>query len=219
MQEIESWEKMKVSIIECLIKPKSSKKIVFSSFELFKITKKNLRERIILLFLVFVLAAFVGGSVNTAEVFTEAIQTILDVILAIFGIVFTGYSFFQALINDELLIRMIEDTVKNEEGEEISKLQETNELFVKCMMLELFSVLLSLMLKIVISCIDEKFSLFNQVWQNNLLAIILIYIYFSIIAIVLWETKSFIFNVFQLFNAYAGNKVVEAIKQNINENK
>ena len=48
-----------------------------------------------------------------------------------------------------------------------------------------------------------------------MLAISLIYIYFSIIAIVLWEIKSFIFNVFQLFNAYAGNKVVEAIRQNI----
>lgn len=206
---------MKASVIERLLKPKSSKKIISSSFKLFKFTKKNRRERIILLFCAFIPAALVGASVNTVEVFVEAIQTILDVVLAIFGIVFTGYSFFQALINDELLIRMIDDTVNNEDGEEISKLQETNELFVKCMMLELFSILLSLTLKIVVSCIDKNFSLFNQVWKNNMLAISLIYIYFSIIAIVLWEIKSFIFNVFQLFNAYAGNKVVEAIRQNI----
>lgn len=203
-----------ISVIQRLVTPKSSKKIIFSALKVFKITRKNFRERTILLIFAFIPAVFVGVTSGTQAALSDATQTILDVVLAMFGIVFTGYSFFQALINQELLIRMVENTTKNEKGEEISKLQETNESFVECMILVLFSILLSLLLKIIASCIDEKFNLFNQVWKNDVLAVILIYIYFSIIAIVLWEIKSFIFNVFQLFSAYAGTEVLEIIKRN-----
>ena len=150
---------------------------------------------------------------ETVNIFSESCETILNVVVAMFGTVFTGYSFFQALISEELLVRMVNDTTKDCKGDEKSKLQETNETFIECMMLELFTILISLLLKIIISCVNPEFLLFNQMWKNNTMASILIFVYFYIVAIVLWEIKSFIFNVFQLFNIYAGVKIVGIVKK------
>ena len=196
-----------------LAKERKAKDVISSAMNAFKITKKNYLQRGILIVIILIIATVVGYTRETVNIFSESCETILNVVVAMFGTVFTGYSFFQALISEELLVRMVNDTTKDCKGDEKSKLQETNETFIECMMLELFTILISLLLKIIISCVNPEFLLFNQMWKNTTMASILIFVYFYIVAIVLWEIKSFIFNVFQLFNIYAGVKIVGIVKK------
>lgn len=204
--------------VQELLRNKSSKSIMVSSFNVFKMKKENRTKQIILYIVALIPSILIGISVQTVGVLTDSLQTILEVVLALFGIVFMGYSFFQALINRELLIRMIQETTYDESNEkEKSKLQETNESFVECMMLNLCSIMLTLLLKIVVSCIPENFQLFHRLEYNNFAAVILISVYFYIIAIVIWEVKSFVFNIFQLFNVYAGTRILGLFKKDDKE--
>lgn len=208
--------KIKMEIVHKLLENKTSSRIIVSSFHVFKFSKQKRKTQTFIFILAIIPSIFIGMSVNTQEIAVNSFQTILDVILALFGIVFTGYSFFQALINKELLIRMMVPSRLDKDGEDKSKLQETNESFVECMMLNLISIILTLLLRIVIECIPNDFLLFGELWQNNVLAVFLLLLYFYFIITIIFEVKSFIFNIFQLFNVYAGTKIVNIIKEENN---
>ena len=100
--------------------------------------------------------------------------------------------------------------------EEKSKLQETNETFVKCMLLNIVAIIVSLLLRIIISCIPEDFVVFKKLEYNNITAAFLISLYFYFIITIIWEVKSFVFNIFQLFNAYAGTRVLKIFEDDSN---
>ena len=55
--------------------------------------------------------------------------------------------------------------------------------------------------------------LFERLIYNKVLATFGIGIYFYFIITIVWEMKSFVFNIFQMFNAYAGTKVLNLFKQ------
>ena len=200
---------MKESIVknvEKLMKVETSEKRLISAFRIFKLTKQNWKKYLCIIFICGIPACFISISLETISLFLEALDIIKDVILALFGIIFTGYAFFQALVNDELLLNMLEESnIKKSK----SKLQETNEFFVELMMLYVVSIMSLVVLRIMISAIPEEFVLWRDSLWNNFIAAFLIELYFVFNAFILWETKSFIFNVFQLFNAHTVARVIE----------
>lgn len=200
---------MKESIVknvEKLAKVGTSEKRLISAFTIFKPTKRNWKKYLYILFLCGIPTYLISTSLETVSLFGEALDIIMDVILALFGIIFTGYAFFQALVNDELLLNMLEESnIKKKK----SKLQETNEFFVELMMLYVVSIMSLVVLRITISAIPDEFVLCNNSLWNNFIAAFLIELYFVFNAFILWETKSFIFNVFQLFNAHTVARVIE----------
>lgn len=139
-----------IEVLLKLFEKQKSGKLVLNSLEIFKMTKENCKKQICLYLIALIVAMYVGMVPLTVQVLASSIQTIIDIILALFGVVFTGYAFFQALINNEFLIRLVKDVnIKKEK----CKLQETNEMFVECMILNLLSILISLILKIVVESI------------------------------------------------------------------
>lgn len=205
---------IKIEVLLKLLKNQSSTRLIVNSLKIFKPTKRTLKRQLVLYIVAVFVSIFVGVSYDTKSIMVDTVQTILDIILALFGIIFTGYAFFQALINDELLIRLMKNTSKDGDGEEKSKLQETNEEFIHCMMLNILIILLSFLLKIVVNSIPDDFVIFDKLIYNNICATVLISIYIYIVISVVWEVKSFIFNLFQLFNAYAGTRVLEIYDKN-----
>lgn len=197
-----------IDVLQNLIKKQTSGKLILEALKVFKISKKNWKQQSCLYISSFLVALVVGMSKSTVSVVADSAQLILDIILALFGIVFTGYALFQALINNELLIRLLCDTSKDAKEEEKSKLQETNETFVKCMLLNIVAIIVSLLLRITISCVPENYILFKALVFNNVIATFLISIYYYFVITIIWEVKSFVFNIFQLFNAYAGTRVL-----------
>lgn len=206
-----------IDIITRLLETQSSKKIIKSALNVFNVSKKKYKKQGCIYFISLVTAIFVGISCDTKTVMVDSIQTSLDLMLGLFGIVFTGYAFFQALINKELLIRMLANLSENDDEGSKSKLQETNESFIECMMLNLLSIIVSLLLKIIVSSISDDFLLFEDITVDNMIASILISFYFYFIITIIWEVKSFIFNVFQLFNLHAGTRVLELFKNDETE--
>lgn len=195
-----------------LFSDESSNKVFLRAFRILKISKAEWKKSLIILILCLVPTIIISSSLDTVMLFHASVECILNGIIALFGIVFTGYAFFQALINKELLVRMLA-SVKEEEGKQVSKLQETNENFIDLMMMMLLSIIIGLFLKIVVTSIPKDFVLWNNRYCNNGFAGLLIEVYFAFCATIIWEIKSFIFNIFQLFNAHAGARAIEIIDE------
>jgi hypothetical protein len=166
-------------------------------------------------------AALIGVSKDTIDLFYKAISNLNNIILYLFAIVFTGYALFQALMNNDLLKRLLttegksansskDPTSNNETGK--SKLQESNEYFVKIMMLMVTAIVINSLLLLLVGSLPKDFFLPLSNAFNNALATIFIWVYFVYMILIIWEMKSFVFNMFQLFNAHAGSKAIELLK-------
>ena len=190
--------------IEQLMKGKKSSEIIRSSFLQLKPTKETYRSFIFILIISLIPAGLIGFSSETIHMTKSAMEAVIGVILALLGIMFTGYAFFQALINDSLLVWMLGDAKCKSK----SMLQETNEYFAEVMMLEGISIFVSLFFIISLGCLPSDWSLPSITKMNNLIASSLIWLYFAFNFLVVWEVKSFIFNLFQLFNAHAAAKAL-----------
>ena len=203
-------KEINVDLLEKMLEPQTSSTILIKSLDNLRPTKKDWKKVGLICLASAVPAVLVGCSKDTVVIFRDSIEKINDVLLAIFGIVFTGYVFFQALINNELLIRMINDKVKKKDRE-ISKLQETNEEFVYLMMMCTVSIIFNLFLLLCFRAIPDDFTVLKDGTYNDIIATILLCVYFSCSFYIMWEIKSFIFNIFQLFKLHAGTRLIEII--------
>lgn len=208
-------KQVNIESLEKMFKSGTSAQLVRNALKMYvpseKYKKRIISENIVC----FIPVILMGVSLNTQELFLEGIEIVNNTIISIFGIVFTGYALFQAFINNELLIRMI-----NDEGQENkNKLQETNETFAELMMLCVISIMLNIILKLTINSLPINFMIFDRKLYNNAMAIVLMQIYFVFNANIFLELKSFIFNIFQLFNLHAGTKVIQIISEDRKETK
>lgn len=198
--------------VQRLLEKKSSKIMLLQAFSLIKPEKKEYISAIIIGMLCGIPALIIGISTDTIPILTKVFEMITGVMLTLLGVVFTGYAFFQALVSQELLVWLI-----NEGDENRSKLEENNEYFIKLMMLQGISVFIGLFLGIIFIAIPSDWSLFGSVMVNNSIACVLVWIYLVFNFLVLWELKSFIFNVFQLFNAHAVAKILSTLNKKDND--
>lgn len=203
---------IKPSVIEKLFIPDSSKKMLFRAFSVFKPSKDNVVSLMLLFLFSLIPAVIMSKGENTVLSFLGAVDLVLNLMLGLFGILFTGYAIFQAILNERLLIKMLEET-KGEEEKEKSLLQWTNESFTELMMLTIFGIMISFFLKLILGGIGVEFSLFSIECVNEICSAILCTGYFFFSAVVIWEMKSFVFNIFQLFNAYSGTRIIELIER------
>ncbi|WP_432776071.1 hypothetical protein AAFJ72_03500 [Brevibacillus gelatini] len=197
-----------------------------SSWTLFKealidiLTEKDSRSSILVFGIISIIpAGLIGVSKDTVELTYKAVSNLNSIILALFAIVFTGYALFQALVNNDLLRRLLiadakkSRKVSGDDNAGRSKLQESNEYFIKLMMSIISAIVINVLLLLVIGSLPKDFCLPLNNTINNTMAAILIWIYFLYMFRILWEMKSFVYNMFQLFNAHAGSKAIELLKK------
>ena len=192
-------QEVEPNIIEKMFQPISSNTILFDTLKMFVPKWKEKGTYIISGMLSIIPAFLAATSPFTVEIFRDLVQMVRDVALAMFGIVFTGYAIFQALIGKEMLIRMLKNTI-GEGKQEKSRLQETNELFVKTMMMQFVCIITSVVLTLLLICIPNEFTLLKNRYWNELLAFCGMFLFIYISFITLLEIKSFVFNIFQWFN-------------------
>lgn len=205
-------QQIRVEIIEKMFQHTSSREVVYNALKILLPKRKKIKAFIGMLSVCAIPSYLISFSPNTVKLFINGVQIINDVTLALFGITFTGYALFQALVGKEMLKKMLSNTT-NDKKDEKSKLQESNELFVETMMLQLICVVTNLFILIVGECIPENFGLFEKLLWNNVIAGIGIEIYFYVSATTIIEMKSFIYNIFQLFNLHAGTRAVEILRE------
>ena len=76
---------------------------------LLQINKKNIFRKLIFLFIEICLTYIIVKQKNTLSIINTLVNISLTTNLTLLGIVFTGYIFFQALLNDRLLIALLQD--------------------------------------------------------------------------------------------------------------
>ena len=166
--------------------------------------KNNLLHVIIFVIIELKFARMLAKRIDTIGLMENVLQVLFGCMLALLGIVFTGYVFFQALINDKLLVTLVEA------GD--NKLYESDIYFVNVMNLHMGCVFLDLLLVVGMIVLPENWTLFAENILNECLATagIVFLLYVNIETI--WEMKSFIFNIFQIFNLHAFSRVCKIIK-------
>ena len=105
-------QEVEPNIIEKMFQPISSNTILFDTLKMFVPKWKEKGTYIISGMLSIIPAFLAATSPFTVEIFRDLVQMVRDVALAMFGIVFTGYAIFQALIGKEMLIRMLKNTIE-----------------------------------------------------------------------------------------------------------
>lgn len=200
-----------VNVIEKMLQLEPSEKLVTEAFKSLKVKKKDRKSRWILIAICIVLGSIIGIHSSTVPIFRECVDSILNVLLALFGIIFTGYALFQAFMNKKLLFQLLKDVKTEKNEEEKTRLQDINETFVYLMLLYIIDVIISLIIKIFLFCLSDDFLLFSSLIMNDIIAGIIIIGYFIFAGILLWRTVSFISSIFYLFNVYAVAQLLEVL--------
>lgn len=204
--------KLKYDVINKLFEPQTSTSALIQSFSIFKPSKRN-RWKILVVILISIMPSImISFRQDTISCFADASDAVLNLMLALFGIIFTGYAIFQAILNEKMLIKMIESTIETKSGEE-SLLQNTNKSFVGLMMLVIVLIAASFLLKVSVGNLPQDFSLFKNKTINECISALLITTYFSYTFTILYEMKCFVFNIAQLFNVYSGARIIEILEQ------
>lgn len=206
-------QNIKIEMIEKLFQYTSSDEIKDKSFKLLIPEKKEIKKYLCAIVISVISSYLFSVSENTVELFFDTVDNINNIVIALFGIVFTGYALFQAFIGKEMLLRMLSYT-EGKGDKEKSNLQKSNESFAETMMLQFICIVLNVFLIIIGKCIPENWTLFENAKANEYLAMIGIGLYFYLMMIAILEIKGFIYNIFQFFNLHAGSRIIEILKEN-----
>lgn len=200
---IKNFEKV-MSNAEKLTEKSNSNKVFLQSLKILKPNKSNFLHKLIFGIIEITVAFIMAKRTDTIGLTENVLQVVITVMLAFLAVVFTGYAFFQALINDKLLVSMIA-TGDNKNN----KLSEANIYFAEVMIFQIGCMLLDLLVIVFMIVLPEDWTLLSNNMLNEAFATIGIsfLLYCNVESI--WEMKSFIFNVFQLFNLHAYSRIAK----------
>lgn len=201
--------------IEQMLKAKKSEDLLKQSFGIFfKFDRGNIISRIIIILISICFSVRIS-TIDTVVVMREISSVMLDIATAVFGIIFTGYTLFQAVLNKELILIFMQDIKKDAKKKESkSTLHITNWNFVQLMFQFAIMIFVNLLLKISLTIIPDNFHIFSLEVLNVILASILLFTYFYQAMVILWRLISFLYNIYQLFNTYAVSEYLSSISNN-----
>lgn len=206
-------EKLNLDNIEKLLHFEPSEKIFVCAIKGLKAKKEDLCQRRIMRIICLILGLTVGLNYDTVRIYQDSVEFITSILLAFFGIIFTGYSLLQAFMNKNMLIQLLKDEKKEDNGETKSRLQDINENFTYLMTIILTYVIGSLVIRTVITCMPDDFCVFPNMAINNFCAVVLISFYYDFVAIILCRIVSFLTLIYHLFNIYAVTRLTEIIDE------
>lgn len=197
-----------------LLKEKNFKDILIEGLKLLKPSK----DRIIFIVIVLLLMCMpVFNIINSGNVINK-VQWIMDksndLIKDLFGIIFTGYALFQALIGVNALKQMLINKIGKH-----SSFKAYNLYFfilsITYLLIIIFNYILSILLN---SGICNYISIFNIAVKKSLeFLFVIIYIGINIFAVC--EIKSFLVNMYYCFNMSVFSEGIEIIKEPIMKDK
>lgn len=201
-----------IEAIDQMLKTDKSEKLLMHSFEIFfNINRDNIISRIIIILFSGVFAVTIGV-LDTVSLMRDISSVMLDVAIAVFGIVFTGYTLFQAVLNKEIISIFMQD-IKKESKKKNSRntLHITNWNFVQLMFQFAVMMFINLLLKIALTIMPDGFQVFENENVNVIIASILLFAYFYQAMVILWRLMGFLHNIYHIFNAYAVSEYLETI--------
>lgn len=205
-------ENGQIETIEQMLKTEKSEKLLMHSFDIFfHIKRDNIISRIIIILFSAVFALNIS-LLDTVIVMRDISSTMLDVAIAVFGIVFTGYTLFQAVLNREIISIFMQDIKKGLGKKKNSNtLHITNWNFVQLMLQFAVMIFINLLLKIILTMMPDAFQLFEIENVNIIISTMLLFVYFYQAMVILWRLIGFLHNIYHIFNAYAVSEYLESV--------
>lgn len=196
-----------------MLKEKKSEDLLKESFGIFfEFKRNNFISRIVIMLISIVFALRIS-MINTVIIMRDVSSMMLDIAIAVFGIVFTGYTLFQAVLNREIISIFMNDIKKDtKKSENKNVLHETNWNFVQLMLQFAVMMFINILLKISLSIMPDAFQLTGIEILNIAIAFLLLFAYFYQAMIILWRIIGFLHNIYNIFNAYAVSEYLETIK-------
>ena len=115
---------------------------------------------------------------------------------------------FQALIGDKLILYLL---TSEKSGK--SKLEESNESFIYLIVVQIIALLIDLLVYIVMVALPDDWCMTNSNMANVCMATVIVVIMFYLNVEAICGMVSFIFNVYQLFNAHAMARIIDIIEK------
>lgn len=207
-------DKSRSELIANMMKSKTSIQMLKDAIKEIIPQKKQWIHVIVFCFISLLISFLVCYNDNTIKTFANMVEEINVVVIAVFGIVFTGYSLFQALIDSNTINRMLEESENKK-----TYLQICNEYFLNVMILNIISIIVNLIIVLLADSIEREIALPIPTAANIFISTVTMSIYFLFEFLVMWEMKSFVYNVYQLFNIYACSVAYNKIVKKDNKEK
>lgn len=184
-------------------------RLLIQSMSEIKLNKKSTVQYMVSITLAAIVAYVIVYKSDTVELFTNAVDVINDTSLALIAIVFGTYSIFQALMTDTVMWTLL--LSKN------NLLNVSNKSFLHLIILFLIEIIMNIVLLIIMPAVPNEFCILDNLVIANLLAFILMLMYFGFCFLLFYEIKNFAVNLYQMFNVYNIYKGIELVEKNIGE--
>ncbi|MFQ9509506.1 MAG: hypothetical protein ACLRZ7_00845 [Lachnospiraceae bacterium] len=172
--------------------------------------KKELKNFIWVIVISFVPSILTAFNKDTVLILLSTTEIILNIIIALFGIIFTGYALLQSLMGDGVFKRLISSTISKKKTS-ISIFQETIEKFSFLMFQYIGAIMINIILILILNAISSEYTICANILVSNIVASIFISIYYAIMINVIFKVKNFVKNTVRLFNIFGLEKGIELL--------
>lgn len=206
--------------IDNLISEPSSNELLVESIKWITIDKENRCSLLISMSFSVILGIIVSFSQDTIILFESVISIFLDVLLVMFGVIFTAFALLQAYINISILKSMIPKSFEEKNDLEVNydkskfPIHKANENFTNLLMLTLIDVFILMALKIILKFISPDFMLFSCMLFSNICCTLLSSVLFTFVIDNVILVKSIIRDLYILFNLGTCIAILQIIQEN-----
>lgn len=197
----------------------SSNKLLCESIKWAVFEKENKFSLIISIILSVILGMIVSFSQNTVILFESIISIFLDIVLVMFGVIFTAFALLQAYINTNILKSMVPQSFEedNNLGVNYDKskfpIHKANENFTNLLMLTLINIFILVAIKIILKFISPDFILFSCVLFSNICCALLSSVLFTFTIDNIILVKSIVRDLYVLFNLGTYISILQIVKE------
>lgn len=175
--------------------PPTSKVLIINAIKEIKINKKNRTVWVISIVSAVICSIAMGFHNDTVILFKNAVELMLNIQIAMFGVLFTVYSILLSFLNNEFM-KLLANSPKSD-GK--SQLSICTEYYENVLFLYFVCILFSLFVSLIMRCIPNEFRLTKYFVFDCLFASSLMFIFLVFSIRVLCEIKSTIYNTIVLF--------------------
>lgn len=171
-------------------------------------SKKSMRVLKILFFIMLslIISIILALSKDTIVRFSEIVTFLNEIQLALLGITFTGFAFFQAILSDVLLERMfMRNIMAKKDGNLFTSI---NNSFYFLMVLYVLCIFINVLAILFLKSVDNNWVLTENDGVNMFLSgcIMTVYLFFQLL--VIYQIKYFMYNLLKTFNGSIVDKLM-----------
>lgn len=167
--------------------------------------RKNWFGGVFSIVLALILSFILATSEETVSLSQNICGILMDVQIAIFGCIFAVYSILLAFLSDSYVERLLRIDYHNKS----SYLQASTRYYESALLIYFVAILLSLTYKLLLECMPAYYVLTSNNMLNEVIAGILLFIYFLFSIRTIYELKSIITNTLLLFRTSIQFKILD----------